>query len=276
MPTHQSNDTVFGGFNVFLQSKNATTKTNNNSKCSFFLDSIIQPSRNDLGMLVSCLDAEIPYSWYNISASIGNNSITINDLPPFVLPDRNYSAFNIADAFTTLLIGLGITMTFNDDTNKFTLQSAQPFTFNSSTMAKELGFGNLPAENVTLHESNDACNLAGTSSVYIRCPNMGLNNLNSLGKNDGILSKVLVNTSPSSYIFFQPSNPQYFIVNNPLQFISVELINDDGNYIAFNNLDWSLTLSIEFFRKRDDFINTKYLMDYTRSINQRKDEDPPK
>ena len=38
--------------------------------------------------------------------------------------------------------------------------------------------------------------------------------------------------------------------------------NDDNQYIDFNSVEWSLTLSIEFYRKRDDVINTKHLMDY--------------
>ena len=64
MPTHSSNDSVFGGFNIFLQSKDAIKdETHKNAHCDFFLDKIIQPERGDIGMLVSCIDAEIPFSF---------------------------------------------------------------------------------------------------------------------------------------------------------------------------------------------------------------------
>ena len=38
--------------------------------------------------------------------------------------------------------------------------------------------------------------------------------------------------------------------------------NDDGKHINFNKVNWSLTLAIDFYRKRNDFVDTKHLMDY--------------
>jgi len=260
MPTHNSNDTVFGGVNVFLQSKDGKTNENN-SNCDFFLDRIIDSPRQDLGMLVSVLDAEIPYSFYNISDEIGNNKLTINSIE-ISIDEKNYSAFNIVDAFNekfTTIQGLSITMSFDDNTNKFTLVSPTNFTINSTTMVKELGMDDLP-QTTTTYISNKVCNLAGTSSIYIRSDNMNIQNINSFGKTNGVLAKVLVNSSPSNFIFFRPSTPQYFILGNSLNFINIQLLNDDNDFIDFNGLDWSITLSIEYFRKRDDTINYKYFL----------------
>ena len=266
MPTHASNDTVFGGFNVFLQSKDALQdKKHGNAKCEFYLDKIIQPERGDIGMLVSCIDSEIPYSFYNVSTSIGNNTLTIND-ETFELDDRNYNAYNIADAFNSKFINsdncVGLTMEFIDYTNKFTLQSANLFEINTTSMVKELGMGDLPKTS-KIYRSSQCANLSGTSSIYIESSNMLLNNVNSYGKSFNVLSKVLVDSSPSSFIFYQPNKPQYFLLSaKSLNFISIEMKNDDNQYIDFNSVEWSLTLSIEFYRKRDDVINTKHLMDY--------------
>jgi hypothetical protein len=260
MPTHNSNDTVFGGVNIFLQSKDGKTNENN-SNCDFFLDRIIDSPRQDLGMLVSVLDAEIPYSFYNISDEIGNNKLTINSIE-ISIDEKNYSAFNIVDAFNekfTTIQGLSITMSFDDNTNKFTLVSPTNFTINSTTMVKELGMDDLP-QTTTTYISNKVCNLAGTSSIYIRSDNMNIQNINSFGKTNGVLAKVLVNSSPSNFIFFRPSTPQYFILGNSLNFINIQLLNDDNDFIDFNGLDWSITLSIEYFRKRDDTINYKYFL----------------
>ena len=67
MPTHGSNDTLQGGLSIYyLQSKDGET-SENGSKCDFFfLETIIDAPRADIGMIVSVLDAEIPCSWYNI------------------------------------------------------------------------------------------------------------------------------------------------------------------------------------------------------------------
>ena len=46
MPTHASNDSVFSGYNVFLQSKDGVQDaTHGPSKCDFYLDRIIKPER---------------------------------------------------------------------------------------------------------------------------------------------------------------------------------------------------------------------------------------
>jgi hypothetical protein len=265
MPTHASNDSVFGGFNVFLQSKDALKDAEHgNAKCEFYLDKIIQPERSDIGMLVSLIDCEIPYSFYNVSKALGNYTLTIND-ETFELEDRNYNAYNIADAFNTQFISsnycVGITMEFIDYTNKFTLQSANSFKINKTSMMKELGMGDLP-QTTALYQSSQCANLSGTSSIYIESKNMLLNNVNSFGKTFNVLSKILVDASPSSFIYYQPNQPQYFVLSNSLNHISIELKNDDGQYIDFNSVEWSCTLSFEFYRKRDDIINTKHLLDY--------------
>ena len=263
MPTSTSNDTCVGGLNIFLQSKDGVLH-DNNSNCDFFLGKLIDAPRHDLSMVISVIDSEIPYSWYNISNHLGNNKITINSIE-ITLDEKNYNAFSLAKAFTTKFLshftgGYSITMTFDQDTNKFTLASATSFTINKTTMSKELGAYDLPQTGTT-YISNKIVNMAGTSSIYIKSDNMSIQNINSFGKENGVIAKVIVDTSPGSYIFHQPSSPQYFILSNPMSYININLVDDDNEYLDLNGLNWSLTLSIEYFRKRDDPINYKYYLD---------------
>ena len=274
MPTHASNDTLNGGLSIYLQSKDGVT-TENGSKCDFFTESIIDAPRADIGMLVSVLDAEIPYSWYNISDEIGNTSLTIKYLgidTVVTIPERNYSAYNIVDEFNkqfklinTLAILRNTVMTFSDTSNKFTIASLIPIIISSTTMSRELGMTDLPQTITTTYTGNQVCNLAGSSSVYIRSENMNIKNINSYGKTNGVLAKVLVTSSPGQFIFFEPSTPQYYILGNSLSYINIEMKDDNDNYLDFNGLTWSLTLSIEYYRKRTDTINYKY---YLNSINE--------
>ena len=101
---------------------------------------------------------------------------------------------------------------------------------------------------------------------------MNIRNVNSFGKNNGVLSKVLVNAAPGNFIFYEPSTPQYFLLNNPLSFINIQLLNDDNEFIDFNGLHWSLTLSVEFYRRRDDTINYKYYLDGMKQEQQQEIE----
>jgi len=262
MPTHSSNDTVTSGLNIYLQSKDGKT-SNNNSNCDFFLDTIIAPERADLAMMISVIDAEIPYSFYNVTNE--NNKITIEDVL-LTLPIKNYNAYDLTDTLNDLIASDitgkldDIIVSFDPDTNKFKFQSSNSFTINSSTMMKELGFTSLSRSGFIIH-SDIVCNLAGTSSIYIRSSNMNILNINSFGKNNGVISKVLVTSSPGNFIFYQPNAPQYFVLNTPLTYINIQMLDDDNEFIDFNGLNWSVTLSIDFFRKRDDTINYKYFLD---------------
>ena len=104
--------------------------------------------------------------------------------------------------------------------------------------------------------------------MYIRSENMNIKNINSFGKTNGVLSKVLVSPAPGNFIFFEPSTPQYYSLATALSFTNIALKDDNNNYLDFNRLSWSLTLSIEYFRKRTDSINYRYLLN---TIN---DNDP--
>ena len=269
MPTISQNDSIYGGLNIFLQSKDAQKRDNVDSNVDFYLETIITHPRKDIGMLISVLDAEIPYSWYNISEHIGNNTLTIGDTT-ITLPEKNYSAFSLVDAFNqafqSLNTPLNVVMSFNDNTNKFSLTSPNQFTLTKTTMQKELGMHDLPFTG-TDYTSSKCVNLSGTSSVYIRSENMNINNINSMGRVNGVLAKILVNASPSTFIFHQPTTPQYFLLGNSLNYINIQLKNDDNQFIDLNGLDFSLTLSVEYFRRRDDFINYKY---YLHSIDDKK------
>jgi hypothetical protein len=233
MPTNSINDSAYGGYAIFLQSKDAKEISNNNSFCNFYLDKIIKPDRNDIGMLISVIDAEIPYSWYNISESIGNNKITINAIE-YEFDSQNYSAYNIVDALTekfTIAVQ-DIVIDFDDNANRFTLSSPNPITINSTTMEKELPFTANPLISQTKFISG-VCNLSGTANIYLKSDNMLIENVNSFGKTNGVLSKILVNTSPSSFVFHNPSNIQYYKLHNDLHYINLQMINDDGEFIDF-------------------------------------------
>jgi hypothetical protein len=141
---------------------------------TFFLETVIDAPRADIGIIVSALDAEIPYSRYNISDEIGNDALAFRtnmlDIP-VILPERNYNAHNIADEFSRqfkLPECTALTnpvMTFDENSNKFTMLSPTPITIVSSTMSLELGMTNLPQTNTVTCTSNQSRNLAGCISA---------------------------------------------------------------------------------------------------------------
>ena len=131
---------------MFIDSKDATTKHDDTTHFTYFFRDSIQVKKNE-GVLVSLLQASIPYSFYNVRAGV-NDMIDILYGPEttadrlshvefaMTLPPGNYTAISLRNKFKELLeakmagahVGLNgttyqlpsiVTINFNRDTQKF-------------------------------------------------------------------------------------------------------------------------------------------------------------
>lgn len=290
MPTHALNDTHLGSLAVYLQSRNASTSLGSASKL-FYLNQLIIPPP-DTSILVGLISAEIPYTFYNVNSN--NNTMTIQEITPglessttltanIVLPQQNYDTDEMIATMKELLLAasppLSFTeFSFDNDTNKFTLRHTGNGTvkITASTMKNIMGFTdsqhNIAAQSIT---ADHCVNLAGTSSVYVNLPNIGLSNLDSRGDLNGVVAKLNVNCNPGEYIFYQQTETQYYLISNSqLQFFQLSLTDDDNNLLEMNGGDFSVTLSIHFSKKRTPFTSEEFLVKRPSQMPQI--EPPPK
>lgn len=275
MPTHALNDTHLGSLAVYLQSRDASTSMASASKL-FYLNQIIMPPP-DTSILVGLISAEIPYSFYNVNSN--NNTMTIQQITGsttltinIVLPQQNYDTDEMIDTMKELFLAASPPLTFtgftfDEDSNKFTLKhtgtgaDSGTVKITKSTMKNIMGFTesqlNVAAQSIT---ADHCVNLAGTSSVYVNLPNIGLSNLDSRGDLNGVVSKLNVNCNPGEYIFYHQTETQYYLISNPkIDFFQVSLTDDDNNLLEMNGGDFSITLSIHFSKKRTPFTAEEYL-----------------
>jgi hypothetical protein len=296
MPTHALNDTHLGSLAVYLQSKDATASLASASKL-FYLNQIIMPPP-DTSILVGLISAEVPYTFYNVNSN--NNTMTIQQITGalesttltanIVLPQQNYDTDEMIDTMKELLLAasppLSFTeFTFDEDSNKFTLKHTGTgadigtVKITASTMKNIMGFTesqlNVAAQSIT---ADHCVNLAGTSSVYVNLPNIGLSNLDSRGDLNGVVSKLNVNCNPGEYIFYQQTETQYYLISNPkIDFFHLSLTDDDNNLLEMNGGDFSITLSIHFSKKRTPFTSEEYLQkrpSQTPAIEEQPKEQP--
>lgn len=272
MPNHVLNDTHIGSISVFLQSDKATAVLNGskNSSCQFHLSDAITPPA-DTHMVVGVTSAEIPFTFYNISAK--NKSITLmtNTGTPFTvtLAEQNYNVDTLKAALNEACASENVTFTFNENTNKFSIHNDVNggVRVTATTMRRELGLApeqlNQALQNTLT--ANHSCNLAGTSSIYIHFNNMSVQNLDSRGDLNGALAKLNVNCAPGEFIYHDNTDRTeahyYKISERNLQFFSVSLTDDDNDPLDLNGVDWSVCITIHFKKIRDASFDSRYQVD---------------
>jgi len=268
--SHKLNDTTAEGYKIFLQSNDATILQDDGSTAFFFLNKVLSPPTPNLNMMIGVIDCEIPVSYYNINDN--NNQITINS-HTITLINQNYTAFNIQDEINKQLLinNISVIVAFSQQSNKFTFSKnadGVQVIINSGNLCPFLGL--VPTQlgqQVDEITTENCCNLAGTSNIYVSS-NFTINNLNSSGQYSGILCKVHTDASSGSYIFYQPAEIQYHVVgNNNVNNIIITLRDDNLKTINLNGLKFSLTLSVQFSYKRKIQDFDEYLLHTTEKSN---------
>ena len=281
MPSHQLNDTHIGSLSIFLQSSKATTTLDpdKNSSCLFYLNQVITAPPGT-HMLVGLTSAEIPYSFYNIDSR--NNKVTIDTAngptATITLPEQNYDVDSLKKNLNNLLVAanvLNTTVDFDKNTNKFTFTNTNGgLKITSTTMTRELGLvpNQINGPYTASLTSSNACNLSGTSSVYVNLNNVSITNLDSRGDLNGVLAKLNVNVAPSEFIFYQQTENQYYVTSDrQINFFSVSLTDDNNELLNLNGVDFSVSITIHFQKVRLPVDPIDFLVD-TRNANLEKQQ----
>jgi hypothetical protein len=93
-------------------------------------------------------------------------------------------------------------------------------------------------------------NLLGINKVYISTDNLLTYNYDS-GKQgfSNILATLEVDAPPYSVILYKNTTNTFNILrNNEVNSFTIELKDDVGNFIDFNNIDWNITLALNIYR----------------------------
>jgi hypothetical protein len=200
---------------------------------------------NGIQMTLTFLHCEIPLSYYVINSS--NNTLSVNSVS-YQIAAGNWSASALATQLTTLLTNQGITVTYSSVTNRFTFGSISgEFEINaSSTCLRQLGFssGTHSSEELSL-TSDQVVNLSGTSAIYIT------SNLVTQNYLDGVQSSVLVKVPVLSdmgtvLVYQNPSLVASRLTNRYINTITLTLLDDQGDLLDLNGLDWSISLQVNY------------------------------
>lgn len=241
---------IIDSHKFFLTPSGASLKRNSffNSNLEFSIPNFYQSSNKVLYSTISCIHAEIPYSFYVVNEYNNLLSLSTGNI---LIPFGNYNANSFLKYLETVL-PLGMTITFNTTNGKFTINYNTSFSINaSSTCGILMGFEKGKEYNSVGNkiEMPYLANFMGSKNIYVKIPNLILDNFNTLTKDRATLLNIPVNVSPFGIIMYENSSGSSTIIKS-IQIpdtLVIQLTDDENNLIDFNNTDFSITLQIDFY-----------------------------
>ena len=257
---------------IALTSKSGTLLNSSlKSNVSFQFTNLFNKDPSVAYAEVGVVSAEIPVSFYTINEN--NNTFTTNlieggvgdIIKTNIIPQGNYTATSLITQFLATLASSYsanttdpiVSLTINRSNGKLTLGWVAPVAFNQivfstspfMTLLGYVGDTELDAINLT-RIATYPLNLLGVNKIYISTNNLLTYNYDS-GKQgfSNILATLEVDAPPYSIILYKNQTNTYNILrNDDVNSFTIELKDDVGNFIDFNNIDWNITLSLNIYR----------------------------
>ncbi len=240
---------------IHLNSTNAIKFYNGtyNSQVEFSLPLLDLPS--EYTIYLSVCHVAIPYSFYNINSS--NNFLVysvLGQIYTLSIPVGNYTTNNLLSTLKNLFINT-FSISYSSITNQLTFTNNQDFIFyyNStdpitlqSTCFGILGFSlNYQYSSNKTLVSNTMVNLSSVRCLCI-CSQFQTQNISTIALNKrNILCSIPIHVSPFTMITYENQGYKTNLNSNIFNSVIINIMDQDGNYINFNGIHWSITLQLE-------------------------------
>lgn len=245
---------------INLSSASATTKNGSlNSSLYFNINNILKKEQDIFYNLVSVVHCEIPVSFYIINNTNNLFSYSVIILSTTYifninLTNGNYNASTFKTMFLSKL-GTGWSLSLSNSTGQFTLTSIYAgYTIRStSTCYSLLGMAKNTNYNVVGNTFTFPyqCNFLGITRLKIKSSIIQTNNIDSYSKGkSNVLCTIPVNNASFGLIIYNNiSQFKTIYPNNNLDYIDIQITDDNDNLIDFNGIDINITLQIDTIRK---------------------------
>jgi len=232
-----------------FSSANATNYLNGTAKSHVKLQFSppIKTSGEDIHVCYfTTLHAEIPSSQYIVPAS--KTTISINGTP-YSIQAGNLGVNTMITALASVLPA-SYALTYSSTTNRFTLTNTlADFTVNATqtTMARYLGMG---SDNLTSTLKSLTFpyppNFLPTMRYSFYSPSLGIDGTGSEGQGSMFLSVQNNSVQLATAMYVNYTNTRFVLKKDVLTDFEILITNDDGSFCDFQNVDWNLTVKIEF------------------------------
>jgi hypothetical protein len=238
----------------YAQYNNGTLKSN----VVFPFKSILKDEDNIIQSYVTILDAQIPVSFYIINSSNNSFAVIKSGISyNLTIPVGNYNGNSLITELKTQFssyVATTATIVLSRTTGKlyFTFTDYITFNYSTSTCASILGFTqNISGTSFVLPQP---LNLLGIKRLTVKSDALAVSSYSSY--NSGSSSSLL--TIPNDVAQFdmiafvnQNSLNNSVLNTKVVDIIDIQIIDENGLFIDFNNQDWNMTLCISIERQRD-------------------------
>lgn len=236
--------------------RNGTAK----SDMLFNFQNVLSDEDDIISSNICVMNAQIPVSFYIINATnyqykVFHNSATYT----VTLPFGNYTANSLVTTMNSLMgPPIDLAFSFNQLNGKLTLTalsggtSVSVGTFsNAIDMGPVLGFINPGQSGTSPMTLLYPMNLLGVKKLSIKSQLLGVNSFQSGTNQSTTLTTIPNNNAPYTMINYENlSNLNKSLVKvRKIDAIDIQIEDENGNKIDFNNVDWTITLVLENIRK---------------------------
>ena len=243
-----------------LSSQTATVKNNGAflSNVEYFLTGLIKADEHIDKIEIQLLNAQIPVSFYiiNYTNNLFRIKLDTDPIQTLTVPVGNYNANTLITELKTLINDTNFQITISQITGKLTFAHNKSFIiYNNFTgsIGSVLGFDN-NSTNSSISNSlttPNILNLLGIKRITVLSNEVPCSNYSSnYGGACTLLASIPVEATLWGMInYHNHTNTKHLVKVNEIERIDIQLLDEYGNYINFNNCDWTMTFNIDITYK---------------------------
>ena len=223
------------------------------SNVLYFTPGLLIKNPNIINVEISILHAEIPVSFYTINYTNNQFKITLaGTTTTITIPVGNYNANTLITAINALSSHPNFNIIIDKINGKLTFshnQSFSIFTDNENSIGGILGF-DLGTSYPVLSSPYSLnglypLNLLGIKRLNISSTKLNTSNFTSNAGTNSLLASIPVDQPSFGLIIYQSQGGINFpIINKEIDMIDILITDEHNNFINFNNINWSLSMSI--------------------------------
>jgi len=207
---------------------------------------------------ISIMSVELPYSFYNISSDLINNTLVYDDSTTLTFITQDYSVYDIRDFFNNDTNFSAIfTTTYNIQKNKLNFLNktgiSHKINLSSSLINKVIGFDeNATDRTITAGatlQSDFVCNLATVHSILIKSSMGQANVLSTRAGNSTTLQKISVDTNSNGIIYMNQQDYRQVSISqsNVIDLITFEITDQNNNLLQLENVNYEFSIIFEIY-----------------------------
>ncbi len=243
---------------LHIRSKDADQLTENyNTHLSINLINPINITKNQEAH-ISIMSVEIPYSFYNISAELKNNTLVYDTSNTLTITSQDYSVYELRDFFNADTSFSAIfTTTYDIQKNKLSFKnitgSSHTIDLSGSLINKVIGFDETTTDRTitagSTLQSDFVCNLATVHSILIKSSMGQANVLSTRAGNSTTLQKISVDVNSNGIIYMNQQDFRQVSVSqsNVIDLITFELTDQNNNLLQLQNVNFEFSILFEIY-----------------------------